>query len=199
MSASFQLRASSWMNAVNLRSVGLVVIFILGSPVSSMEVMVSHKLNALNGSTVRLGCAFTSCYKVDNNKFGMNWTYQSTYNDTEEMFMTYKHKMTALPTAQFEDRVKFSGNLEKNDVSVTISDVQTFDEGIYNCFVRNPPDRQQGHGVINLVVITEGAGNEEHFKTRVKCSHRSLVQKRSALLIGSFLCNNEQQLPECPI
>uniref|UniRef100_W5MIK6 Sodium channel, voltage-gated, type II, beta n=1 Tax=Lepisosteus oculatus TaxID=7918 RepID=W5MIK6_LEPOC len=144
---------SPWRCTVVTSSVSLALH--CSSPVSSMEVMVSHKLNALNGSTVRLGCAFTSCYKVDNNKFGMNWTYQSTYNDTEEMFMTYKHKMTALPTAQFEDRVKFSGNLEKNDVSVTISDVQTFDEGIYNCFVRNPPDRQQGHGVINLVVITE--------------------------------------------
>ncbi|XP_036391844.1 sodium channel subunit beta-2 [Megalops cyprinoides] len=121
-----------------------------------MDVLVTHQLNALNGSLVKLSCTFTSCYKVDNSKFAMNWTYQESLNDTSEMmFMTYKHRITPLRTERFQDRVMFAGNLDKNDVSVTISDVQLSDEGIYNCYVRNPPDRQQGHGIIKLVVLTE--------------------------------------------
>ncbi|KAJ8369032.1 hypothetical protein SKAU_G00090600 [Synaphobranchus kaupii] len=154
MSSSSQTRSASWMPAVNLSIVGLVIL-IMGSPASCMDVLVTQQLNALNGTLVKLSCTFTSCYKMDTSKFTMNWTYQETLNDTDEMFMTYKYRMMALRTMRFGDRVVFAGNLEKNDVSVTISDVQLSDEGIYNCYVRNPPDRQQGHGVISLSVLTE--------------------------------------------
>ncbi|KAJ8372715.1 hypothetical protein AAFF_G00277840 [Aldrovandia affinis] len=142
------------MPAVRL-CLAVLVIFSLGSPASSMDVLVAHNLNALNGTTVKLSCTFTSCYKVDYSKFAMNWTYQETVNDTGDMFMTYKQRFTPVRTEKFEDRVEFVGNLDRNDVSVSLSDVQISDEGIYNCFVRNPPDRVQGHGVINLLVVTE--------------------------------------------
>ncbi|KAI1903863.1 hypothetical protein AGOR_G00031600 [Albula goreensis] len=154
MSLTFQRRTPRWKPAVSVCVAGLVILS-AALPGSCMDVLVAHQLNALNGSTVKLSCTFTSCYKVDNSKFAMNWTYQETVNDTATMFMTYKNRMTLLRTDKFEDRVEFVGNLERNDVSVSISDVQLSDEGIYNCYVRNPPDRVQGHGIINLVVITE--------------------------------------------
>lgn len=52
---------------------------------SSMDVLVANYINALNGTTVKIPCTFTSCYKMDITKFSMNWTYQETLNDTEEM------------------------------------------------------------------------------------------------------------------
>ncbi len=52
---------------------------------SSMDVTVANNINALNGTTVKIPCIFTSCYKIDTTKFAMNWTYQETLNDTEEM------------------------------------------------------------------------------------------------------------------
>lgn len=61
----------------------------------------------------------------------------------------------ALRSDRFGDRVMFNGNLDKNDLSITLSDVQLDDEGIYNCHVRNPPDRIHGQGVIKLTVVTE--------------------------------------------
>ncbi|CAB1347618.1 unnamed protein product [Coregonus sp. 'balchen'] len=121
-------------------------------PASSMDVLVHNQINVLNGTMVRIQCIFTSCYKMDVNKFAMNWTYQENTNETEEMFMTYKKGMMPLRTDRFSDRVQFVGNLEKNDLSITLSDVQLSDEGIYNCYVRNPPDRIQGHGIINMFV-----------------------------------------------
>lgn len=69
--------------------------------------------------------------------------------------MTYKNKVLPLKSNRFGDRVVFTGNLEKNDLSITILDVQLTDEGIYNCYVRNPPDRILGHGVIQFFVLTE--------------------------------------------
>ncbi|XP_051534664.1 sodium channel subunit beta-2-like [Myxocyprinus asiaticus] len=127
----------------------------LACPVSSMDVLVPQQINALNGTEVRIPCVFTSCYKLDPSKFAMNWTYQETSNSTEEMFMTYKNRITPLKSTRFGDRVVFSGKLEKNDLSITILDVQLTDEGIYNCYVRNPPDRIHGHGTIQLFVLTE--------------------------------------------
>lgn len=50
-----------------------------------MDVIVPNRIDALNGTTVIIPCTFTSCYKMDLTKFAMNWTYQETTNDTEEM------------------------------------------------------------------------------------------------------------------
>lgn len=70
--------------------------------------------------------------------------------------------MVALRSERFRERVLFAGNLEKNDLSITLSDVQQDDEGVYNCYVRNPPDRIQGHGIIMLNVVTERKRTTTH-------------------------------------
>uniref|UniRef100_A0A3P8TR05 Sodium channel, voltage-gated, type II, beta n=1 Tax=Amphiprion percula TaxID=161767 RepID=A0A3P8TR05_AMPPE len=135
----------------------LLKLIFLFTGCSCMDVLVANNINALNGTTVKITCTFTSCYKMDATKFVMNWTYQESFNDTEEMFMAYYRKkgMVALRSDRFGERVMFAGNLDKNDLSITLSDVQLEDEGIYNCYVRNPPDRIQGHGIIQLHVVTE--------------------------------------------
>lgn len=150
------LSALERRSGVQLVSALLLLLLSL-SGCSSMDVIVPNNINALNGTTVKIPCTFTSCYKMDATRFAMNWTYQETVNDTEDMFMTYYRKkgMVALRSDRFGDRVTFAGNLDKNDLSVTLSDVQLEDEGIYNCYVRNPPDRFPGHGIIRLNVLTE--------------------------------------------
>uniref|UniRef100_A0A8C6SNC4 Sodium channel, voltage-gated, type II, beta n=1 Tax=Neogobius melanostomus TaxID=47308 RepID=A0A8C6SNC4_9GOBI len=123
----------------------------------SMDVLVPTSINALNGTMIKIPCTFTSCYKMDAAKFVMNWSYQEGVNDTRDMFMQYDKKrgMVAVRTDRFWDRVLFAGNLDKNDLSITLSDVQPEDGGLYTCYVRNPPDRIQGTGVIELIVVTE--------------------------------------------
>ncbi|XP_036943167.1 sodium channel subunit beta-2 [Acanthopagrus latus] len=142
---------------VQLLSAALPLLLLALSGCSSMDVNVASSINALNGTTVKIACVFTSCYKMDTAKFDMNWTYQETANDTEDMFMKFVRKkgMVSVPSERFGDRVMFAGNLDKNDLSFTLSDVQLEDEGIYNCHVRNPPDRIKGHGIIQLKVVTE--------------------------------------------
>lgn len=145
-------------SGVQLVSAALLPLLLLSlSGCSGMDVLMPNNINALNGTTIKIPCTFTSCYRMDVTKFAMNWTYQETRNDTEEMFMTFHKKkgMVAVRSERFGDRVTFAGNLDKNDLSVTLSDVQLEDEGIYNCYVKNPPDRIQGHGVLQLNVVTE--------------------------------------------
>ncbi|KAJ3590452.1 hypothetical protein NHX12_008403 [Muraenolepis orangiensis] len=124
-----------------------------------MDVIMANgqKLNALNGSTVKISCTFNSCYKMEALNFAMNWTYQETINETEEIFMRFYRDrgMVPLRSIHFGDRVMFVGNLEKNDLSITLSDVQVDDEGFYHCYVRNPPDRIQGQGTVELCVVSE--------------------------------------------
>lgn len=67
-------------------------------------------------------------------------------------------KIINLKLERFRDRVEFSGNPSKYDVSVTLRSVQLEDEGIYNCYIMNPPDRHRGHGKIYLQVLMEGEG-----------------------------------------
>lgn len=87
--------------------------------------------------------------------------------------MTYSRKkgMVPLRSERFGDRVTFAGNLDKNDLSIVLSDVQLEDEGIYNCYVRNPPDRIQGHGAIQ-------------FKTMTKRRYRNNEQRRCCSLMN---------------
>ncbi|XP_034723425.1 sodium channel subunit beta-2 [Etheostoma cragini] len=148
-------RTQERRSGVQLVSAALLLLSLSG--VSSMDVLIPNNINALNGTTIKIPCTFTSCYKMDVSRFAMNWTYQETLNDTEDMFMTFNKKrgMVPLLSDRFGDRVMFAGNLDKNDLSITLSNVQIEDEGIYNCYVRNPPDRIQGHGVIQLIVVTE--------------------------------------------
>uniref|UniRef100_A0A3Q3J1G6 Ig-like domain-containing protein n=1 Tax=Monopterus albus TaxID=43700 RepID=A0A3Q3J1G6_MONAL len=123
----------------------------------SMDGLGNTSINALNGTTVKIQCTFNSCYKIDVTRFSVNWTYQQPHNETEEKLMNFDQKkgMVPLHPAKFANRVMFIGNLEKNDLSITLSDVNLEDVGIYNCYVKNPPDRTLGHGRITLNVVTK--------------------------------------------
>lgn len=120
-----------------------------------MEITVPTTLNVLNGSDARLPCTFNSCYTVNHKQFSLNWTYQECSNCSEEMFLQFRMKIINLKLERFRDRVEFSGNPSKYDVSVTLRSVQLGDEGIYNCYIMNPPDRHRGHGKIYLQVLME--------------------------------------------
>lgn len=74
-------------------------------------------------------------------------------------FLQFRMKIINLKLERFGDRVEFSGNPSKYDVSVTLKNVQLEDEGIYNCYITNPPDRHRGHGKIYLQVLLEGKGD----------------------------------------
>lgn len=71
-------------------------------------------------------------------------------------FLQFKLKALPIEPNRFGGRVEFTGNPTKNDVSFTLHEVQLDDEGLYRCYVMNPPDRHKGIAKIDLRVITEG-------------------------------------------
>lgn len=72
---------NEWMN-VNIYMINSDLPFFTAC--LGMDVTVSNSINALNGTTVRIPCIFTSCYKIDVIEFNMNWTYQESFNHTEQ-------------------------------------------------------------------------------------------------------------------
>ncbi|XP_068515389.1 sodium channel subunit beta-2 isoform X2 [Anas acuta] len=129
---------------------GLSLLLALVPPALGMEVMAPATINALNGTSVKLSCTFNSCYKVENKQFSLNWTYQECKNCSEELFLQFRTKIMNKQLDRFGNRVEFTGNPTKYDVSFTLNNVQLEDEGTYNCYVLNPPDRQRGHASISL-------------------------------------------------
>lgn len=71
-------------------------------------------------------------------------------------FLQFRTKIMNKQLDRFGNRVEFTGNPAKYDVSFTLKNVQLEDEGTYNCYVLNPPDRHRGHGKISLRVLTKG-------------------------------------------
>ncbi|XP_072886103.1 sodium channel regulatory subunit beta-2-like isoform X2 [Hemitrygon akajei] len=124
---------------------------------SGMEVTVTPNVVKLNGTSAKLTCTFNSCYDASEKHFSLNWTYQECNNCSEDLFVQFRHRVIISKTDRFLGRVEWSGSLARRDVSVTIHDIQTSDEGIYRCYVLNPPDRHKGLGTIRLSVVTEVA------------------------------------------
>ncbi|XP_038635101.1 sodium channel subunit beta-2 isoform X2 [Scyliorhinus canicula] len=124
---------------------------------SSMEVTVQPYVVKLNGTSAKLTCTFNSCYEVNEKRFFLNWTYSECEECPHDLFVQFRHKVVIHKNEHFSGRVEWSGNLVKNDVSLTIHDIQLSDEGFYNCSVLNPPDRHNGWGLIYLRVVTEVA------------------------------------------
>uniref|UniRef100_A0A8C9MRE4 Sodium voltage-gated channel beta subunit 2 n=1 Tax=Serinus canaria TaxID=9135 RepID=A0A8C9MRE4_SERCA len=145
-----------WLPQPTLLLTGLTLLLSLAPPRLGMEVMAPAIINAMNGSSVKLSCTFNSCYKVENKQFSLNWTYQECSNCSEELFLQFRTKIMNKQLDRFGNRVEFTGNPAKYDVSFTLKNVQLEDEGTYNCYVLNPPDRHRGHGKISLKVLTQG-------------------------------------------
>lgn len=59
-------------------------------------------------------------------------------------------------TGQFKGHVAWTGDLLKNDGSITLNDVQFSFNGTYTCQVRNPPDVHGYTGEIRLEVVLSG-------------------------------------------
>uniref|UniRef100_A0A452T3B3 Sodium voltage-gated channel beta subunit 2 n=1 Tax=Ursus maritimus TaxID=29073 RepID=A0A452T3B3_URSMA len=126
------MHRDAWLPRPAFSLTGLSLFFSLVPPGQSMEVTVPTTLNVLNGSDARLPCTFNSCYTVNHKQFSLNWTYQECSNCSEEMFLQFRMKIINLKLERFRDRVEFSGNPSKYDVSVTLRNVQLEDVGTYN-------------------------------------------------------------------
>ncbi|KAF6106103.1 sodium voltage-gated channel beta subunit 2 [Phyllostomus discolor] len=115
------MHKDAWLPRPAFSLTGLSLFLSLVPPGRNMEVTVPTTLNVLNGSDARLACTFNSCYTVNHKQFSLNWTYQECSNCSEEMFLQFRMKIINLKLERFRDRVEFSGNPGKYDLSSLLS------------------------------------------------------------------------------
>lgn len=60
------------------------------------------------------------------------------------------------PSGRFKDRVTWDGNIERNDVSIMLWNLQPSDNGTFTCQVTNWPDVYGTIGEVRLRVVQKG-------------------------------------------
>ncbi|KAG7314426.1 hypothetical protein KOW79_021729 [Hemibagrus wyckioides] len=121
--------------------------------VLAIEVSTPKDQTAVNGTDVRLKCSFKSTSPVSEKSVSVSWSFKPLGPGMEEQFFYY-HEEPFLPEkGHFKGHVMWSGNVLKNDASITLSDVQFSFNGTYTCQVRNPPDVQGFTSETRLEVV----------------------------------------------
>ncbi|NXU88278.1 MPZL2 protein, partial [Xiphorhynchus elegans] len=67
------------------------------------------------------------------------------------------------PSGRFKERVTWDGNIERNDVSIIIWNLQPTDNGTFTCQVTNWPDVYGTIGEVRLRVVQKVSFSEIHF------------------------------------
>lgn len=133
---------------------GLLAAVILAgiSNVAGVHVYTEGSVEARNGTERRLKCTFQSSSPVGK-KTTVTWSFRPDTGGTEEVVLYYLEQPYATSKGRFKERVVWSGNIWRNDVSITITDLQFSDNGTFMCAVLNPPDVDLELGEIKLSVV----------------------------------------------
>ncbi|KAM4620726.1 myelin protein zero-like protein 2b [Polymixia lowei] len=128
--------------------------------VSGMEIYTSSEMEAMNGTDVRLKCTFKSNHPVLPNSVTVSWNFRPLIPGPEESVFYYQEKAYPPDSGRFKDRVVWSGDITRQDASITLHGVPPTFNGTYICQVRNMPDVHGRNGEINLKVVNKVALSE---------------------------------------
>ncbi|KAM8927953.1 myelin protein zero-like protein 2 [Pelodytes ibericus] len=127
----------------------------------SVDVFTAKEVEALNGTDTRLKCTFSSVSPLGDD-VTVSWTYRPLGEGKEETVFYY-HKEPYPPRGgRFLSRAVWDGNINRNDGSILLRDVQEKDNGTYLCQVKNPPDVHGEMGEIMLRVVNKVKFSEIH-------------------------------------
>ncbi|XP_071625380.1 myelin protein zero-like protein 2 [Heliangelus exortis] len=148
----------SWLPAllflgVQLRALG---------PAAAVEVHTAKEVHAVNGTNLRLKCTFSSSSPISPD-LSVTWNFQPEDLSSHEPVFYYLKEPYKLPAGRFKERVTWDGNIERNDVSIVIWNLQPTDNGTFTCQVMNPPDFYGAIGEVRLRVVQKVQFSEIHF------------------------------------
>uniref|UniRef100_A0A8C8S5B4 Myelin protein zero like 2 n=1 Tax=Pelusios castaneus TaxID=367368 RepID=A0A8C8S5B4_9SAUR len=147
-----------WMSAALILGVQLLALL----PVAAVEVHTSKEVEAVNGTNVRLKCTFSSFSPVGQ-RLAVTWNFQPQGTSSAESVFYY-HEEPYPPTGgRFKERITWDGNINRNDVSIMVWNLNPTDNGTFTCQVKNPPDDVDGTiGEIQLRVVQHVQFSEIH-------------------------------------
>ncbi|XP_041089106.1 myelin protein zero-like 1 like isoform X2 [Polyodon spathula] len=149
-----KLRNPSQIAAVWL---GLQLLTWAAVPGSAVDVYTPAELFVENGTDGTLRCTFTSKELVSSGT-SFSWNFHPEGGgDAVSLFHYTGGKPYFGKTPQFKDRVRWVGDLNKRDASISITKMIFKDNGTYSCDVKNPPDIDVKPSSIQLRVVEKGS------------------------------------------
>ncbi|XP_038614111.1 myelin protein zero-like protein 1 [Tachyglossus aculeatus] len=137
-----------WLRGVLAAALGLGT-----ARVSALEVFTPAEAFAANGTQVKLECTFKS-ENVVTSSTSFSWSFLAEGQPYPVSFFHYSQEKVYLGDYPlFAGRVTWAGNINKNDLSISIDNVQFKHNGTYICDAKNPPDIVSQPGHIRLLVV----------------------------------------------
>ncbi|NXT22132.1 MPZL2 protein, partial [Syrrhaptes paradoxus] len=131
-------------------------------PAAAVEVYTSKEVDAVNGTNLRLKCTFSSSSPISQ-ELSVTWNFQPEDLSSHEPVLYYLKEPYKPPAGRFKERVTWDGNIERNDASIVIWNLQPTDNGTFTCQVMNPPDFHGAIGEVRLRVVQKVHFSEIHF------------------------------------
>ncbi|KAJ7996831.1 hypothetical protein DPEC_G00222600 [Dallia pectoralis] len=151
---------------------GITLCLIFGTNLTvAIELYAPTEVLVENGTTGILKCSFTS-REVISSDATVTWSFRpagADANTAVSIFYYARGNHYPGSMAQFKDRVKWAGDLNKKDASIHLLEARFNDNGTYSCTVMNPPD-------ISVTPV------QTQLKVVVK---ESLPQNNAAVIVGA--------------
>ncbi|XP_026871971.2 myelin protein zero-like protein 2 isoform X2 [Electrophorus electricus] len=126
--------------------------------VGAMRVYTSGRVEAVNGTDVRLKCTFQSSHPIQS--ITISWSFRPLgQGPVESVF--YYYERPYLPTeGRFRKKVSWVGDISSWDASIIVRSVLFSYNGTFSCQVKNPPDVHGNVGEVQLRVVTTASFSE---------------------------------------
>ncbi|KAJ7427422.1 Myelin protein zero-like protein 2 [Willisornis vidua] len=152
------MRGRTWAGAVLVLGVQLQAFWLA----AAVEVYTPKEVVAVNGTNQRLKCTFSSSSPISQ-QLSVTWNFQPEDMSSHEPVFYYLKEPHKPPSGRFKERVTWDGNVERNDVSIMIWNLQPTDNGTFTCQVTNSPDVYGTIGQVRLRVVQKVNFSEIHF------------------------------------
>uniref|UniRef100_A0A8C0U9K8 Myelin protein zero like 2 n=1 Tax=Cyanistes caeruleus TaxID=156563 RepID=A0A8C0U9K8_CYACU len=129
------MRGRTWLGAALILGAQLRALWLA----AAVEVHTAKEVVAVNGTNQRLKCTFSSSSPVSQ-QLSVSWNFQPEDLSAHEPVFYYLKEPYKPPSGRFKERVTWDGNIERNDVSIIIWNLQPSDNGTFTCQVTNWPD-----------------------------------------------------------
>uniref|UniRef100_A0A3B3Y4X7 Ig-like domain-containing protein n=1 Tax=Poecilia mexicana TaxID=48701 RepID=A0A3B3Y4X7_9TELE len=112
-----------------------------------IEIFTKSEVEAVNGTSVKLTCTFSSTEPVSLQTASVIWDFRSI------TILYYQEVPYPIEEGLFNGHVQWSGDIKRKDASITLNNVRPAFNGTYFCQVTNPPDVHANIGETVLRVV----------------------------------------------
>lgn len=129
-----------------------ILFSVLGSSHLVTVKVLDQRLNVTDGGSATLQCTYTTAIDTTTN-LNIQWTFHQANSQKNDQIY-YFESGQSYSLGSFKNRI--TAATSPNNATITISNMQPSDSGVYICEVNNPPDFQgNNQGVFFVSVLVE--------------------------------------------